>query len=150
MKVKDIMVKKVITVAPNAKITEVAGILFKNRFHAVPVVEEGKVVGIITEDDFFTRGANNVFLPSYIEFIKGVKVVDNLTKENQEKMEKLVNLEAKDIMTKECISIVSEMDLKDLLEFFRETKFIALPVIDEGDKLVGIVTISDILGLIKA
>jgi CBS domain-containing protein len=144
------MITNVISVSPDTKIVEVAQILFKNRIHAVPVVEEGKVVGIIAEDDFFTRDTNNVFLPSYIEFIKGTKIVDALVKEKQEKLSKLMSLEAKDIMTKECVSILEDMDLNGLLEFFRETRFMTLPVIDNKEKLIGIVTVSDIIGLMKA
>lgn len=150
MKVKDIMEKKVIAVSPDAKITEVAKILFEKRFHAVPVAEEGKIIGIITENDFFTRDTRNVFLPSYIEFIKGSKVADKLAKEKQEKVDELINLTARDIMTKDCVSILGDMNVEDLLEFFRETKFTSLPVVDSGDKLVGIITLADIIGLIKA
>jgi acetoin utilization protein AcuB len=143
------MTKNVITVAPETKITKVAEILSENRFHAVPVAEEGRVVGIVAEDDFFTRNSGNVFLPSYIQFIKGTKVVDALARGKKEKLEKLMNLEAKDIMSKDCVSILGEMDISDLLEFFRETKYTTLPVIDNQDKLIGIVTFSDIIGLIK-
>lgn len=150
MKVKEIMVKKVIAVGPSTKITEVAKILFENKFHAVPVVEEGKVVGIVTENDFFTRDTQNVFLPSLIGFIKGSKITEKLAEEEQEKVDRLVNMEARDIMTKKCVSILGDMDVNDLLGFFRETKFNSLPVIDGDDKLIGIITLIDIIGLIKA
>lgn len=151
MKVKDIMTVDVISVSPDTKITEIAQILFKNRIHAVPVIDEGKkIVGIVAEDDFFTRDASNVFLPSYIEFIKGTKIVDALVSEKQEKLNKLTGLEAKDIMTKECITVMEDLELNGLLDFFRETRFTSLPVTDKQNKLVGIITISDIIGMIKA
>jgi acetoin utilization protein AcuB len=149
MKVKDIMIKDVISVFPETKITEVAKILFKNRFHAVPVVEDKKIIGIVTENDFFTRDCENIFLPSHINFIKGTKFIDKLEGKEKEELERLINLEAKDIMARKCVSILESMDVKDLLEFFKETRFVTLPVINDKDELVGVVTVSDILGLIR-
>lgn len=149
MHVEDIMTKAVVSVSPETKITEVAEILFKNRFHGVPVVEKGKIVGIITEKDFFTRDSTNTFLPSYISFLKENRVMDGLSEEQKTEVESLLGLEAKDIMTKEYVSIFKDMDLHGLLEFFRTTKFTTIPVVDEADKMVGIVTISDLINLIK-
>jgi CBS domain-containing protein len=150
MKVKDVMTTQVVTVAPETRIGEVAEILFKNRFHGLPVVEKDKVVGIITESDFFTKDARNVFLPSYISFLQDTKIADALTTEKQKKVEQLMNTQAADIMNPSCTTILEDMDIKDLLNFFRETHFITLPVVDQSDQLVGVVTLADILGLIKA
>ncbi len=150
MKVKDIMTKKVVSVGPEAKIAEVAKIMSQNRFHAVPVLEKEEIIGIITEGDFFTRDSKNVFLPSYIDFIESAKITESLAEEKQGKIGKLLDVRARDIMTRECVSILDEMDIKDLLEFFRETKFTTLPVINNENKLIGIITLSDIIGLIKA
>jgi acetoin utilization protein AcuB len=149
MKVKDIMTPNPIVVGMDTKISEIANIIFKNRFHAVPVVEKERVVGIITEGDFFTKDSSFLFLPSYIDFISNTQIAGALTKDKQEKINKLLNISAKDIMTKECVSILEDMEIEDLLNFFRETKYTTLPVIDSFDKLVGIITLVDILGLIK-
>src|SRR5665647_434384 len=145
-RVSDIMTKKVISVTSETKITEVAEILFKNRFHGVPVLDEGKIVGIITETDFFTKDAANLFLPSYIAFLKENQIVEELPEEKKDEVEKLLNVKAKDIMSPNCVSILQDMDLNALLEFFKATKFYTFPVIDEKESLVGIVTQSDIVG----
>ena len=149
MKVKDIMTTQVIAANQNTKITEVAKMMFENRIHAVPVVEDEKIVGIIAEDDFFSRNSNNIFLPSYIEFVKGASNTVEFSSEKDEKLKKLMNLEAKDIMTTECVSVLEDMDIAALLDFFRETGFASLPVLNNEEKLVGIVTLADIIGLIK-
>jgi len=60
MKVKDIMTKDVIFVSPETKINKVADKLIKHRIHGVPVIKEGKLVGIITETDFFTKNPLNI------------------------------------------------------------------------------------------
>jgi CBS-domain-containing membrane protein len=148
-RVADIMSKEVVTVAPDTKIAEVAEILFKNRFHGVPVLEDGKIVGIITETDFFTKDVANLFLPSYITFLKENRIVDELPADKKEEVRKLLNIRARDIMSPNCVSILKDMDLNALLEFFKSTKFYTLPVVDETEAMVGIVTQSDVVGLIK-
>lgn len=136
MKVKDVMTANVVTAIVSDKITKIAEIMSKNRFHALPVVENNnEIVGIVTEDDFFTRGS---------------KIIDSLTHDKSEESQRLMNLEVKDIMSKECVTIMEEMDVSALIEFFRESRFSTLPVVNSSNRLVGIVTLSDILGLIKA
>lgn len=143
------MSEQVVFVTPETKITEVAEILFKNRYHGLPVLDQGKIVGMITETDFFTKDAANLHLPSYISFLKENRIVEGLPKEIETSVRALLNTQAKDIMTPNCVSILKDMDLHALLEFFKVTKFYTLPVIDETESLVGIVTQSDIIGLLK-
>jgi acetoin utilization protein AcuB len=53
MTVAEIMTRGVITVSPDIPIEEAALIMQKNQIGGLPVVEEGRVVGIITESDIF-------------------------------------------------------------------------------------------------
>jgi acetoin utilization protein AcuB len=57
MKVKDLMVKQkdVITIDPDATIEEAAQIMVKNKIGCLPVVQDGIVVGIITEVDLLAQ-----------------------------------------------------------------------------------------------
>lgn len=143
------MTKNVIFVNPKTKVTEVAGILFKNRFHGLPVVEDGKIVGIITEDDFYIKDTDNIFLPSYINFLKETKVVDDLPKDKKEDIQKLLNANASDIMTPDCLTVSLDMELDELLALIKKTKFNTLPVSNSKKELLGIVTLMDVVGLIN-
>jgi predicted transcriptional regulator len=49
--IKQVMVENPIKVTPDDSIRKVANILIKNRFHALPVVEHRKLVGIISTTD---------------------------------------------------------------------------------------------------
>ncbi len=49
--VGDIMTKKVVSVAPGAEVHEVAQVLAKRRIKRVPVIDNGKLVGIISRAD---------------------------------------------------------------------------------------------------
>jgi predicted transcriptional regulator len=149
MKVEDIMTKEVVSVGPETGIAEVAGILFSQRFHGVPVLENNKIVGILTETDFFTKDEANIFLPSYISFLKENKVVDNLPKDKKEKVTRLFNVKAKDIMSTNCTTVRKDMEVEDLISFYKKTKLTTLPVVDENGLLAGIVTVTDIIGLVN-
>ena len=49
--IEQVMVKNVTTVTANTTIKEVAKILAKEEFHALPVVENDYLVGIVTTTD---------------------------------------------------------------------------------------------------
>ena len=94
MKVNDIMIRKVFFVFPETKIREAAALMEEYRVHGLPVVEEEKVVGIVTETDFFVRGLSGFYLPSYIDFIKNIKMTDYVGNNDRknEKIKKVLNI----------------------------------------------------------
>ena len=55
MNAKDIMSTPVVTVGPHTSVRDIAGLLFKHRISAVPVVDEGRLVGIVSEGDLLHR-----------------------------------------------------------------------------------------------
>lgn len=143
------MVSNAISVKADANISDVAEILFSNKFHGLPVVENEKVVGIITEDDFFLKNYDSLFLPSYIKFIRENKVSGNIPEDIKNKIEKLIGAKATDVMTADCLTVSPEMEASELMEVIKRTKFTTFPVVDQDGKLAGIVTLSDILGTVK-
>ncbi len=58
--VKDIMEKNVLTVTPDMTVEEALGAAQNQGVGAVPVVEDGRLVGIVTTNDFFYKIANPV------------------------------------------------------------------------------------------
>jgi acetoin utilization protein AcuB len=53
LKIRDIMKQNVITIGPDEPVEKAALLMQKNDIGAIPVVENGSVVGIITESDIF-------------------------------------------------------------------------------------------------
>ncbi len=49
--IEQVMVKDVVSVTPNATVKEVAQFLAQKEFHALPVVDDRKLVGIVTTTD---------------------------------------------------------------------------------------------------
>jgi CBS domain-containing membrane protein len=57
MFVKDAMAAEPITTTPTTKLTDAAAIMLKNKIGCLPVVDKGKLVGIVTESDFVAHVA---------------------------------------------------------------------------------------------
>src|SRR5271169_955874 len=149
MKVKDIMITNVFYVSSGASISEVSDIIFKNRIHGVPVLRGRKVVGIITEDDFFLKNYDDLYLPSYIKFLNQNKVANNLPGDLREKIIKLLGTKAKDIMTKDPITVSPETDVTELMAEIKKNKFVTFPVTDQDKNMLGVVTLADVLGTVR-
>lgn len=61
MVAKDIMTKKVITIAPTASLKELAKVLIKNRISGVPVADKtGKILGVASEADLVAKKGRQV------------------------------------------------------------------------------------------
>jgi CBS-domain-containing membrane protein len=147
MKIKDLMTVNVITVSLSTTINEVAEILYKHHFTGVPVVDEkGIVRGVIAERDFIASDSK-IYLPTYIklltemDYIKGDKL--RLPKDVQ----KIINATAGDIMNKNVVTISPEVDIDELAELFARKRVNPIPVVDGQQKLLGIVSRSDLIKL---
>ncbi|MGE5581993.1 MAG: CBS and ACT domain-containing protein [Bacillota bacterium] len=126
MFVKERMTVNPTTIADNASILEAGELLRKNDFTRLPVMHDGKLVGIITQDDLLKVSPSQATTLSVWEL--------NYV---------LSKLVVKEVMTKNPISINSEATLEEAALLMREKEVGALPVVDNG-KLVGIITESDI------
>lgn len=55
VEVGDVMSRNVVTVGPDADLNEVARTMLERKIGGLPVVEHGRLVGIVTESDIFRR-----------------------------------------------------------------------------------------------
>jgi CBS domain-containing protein len=148
MKIKEIMTRDVISVKEDMPISEIAEIMSREKIHAVPVVdEENKVLGIITETDFFTKDSSNmVYMPSLIDFIKSGKM--EYSKGEKDAMHAVIHAKAKDIMSSKCENVSPEMEMEDFVKLIKERSFNSYPVTDSDGTLLGIITVADAIKLL--
>lgn len=148
MKISEIMIREVISVKEDAPISQVAELISKNRIHAVPVVDNGnKVVGIITETDFFGKDSDNmVYIPSLIDFVNRGKL--DCSEKEMEEINKMMNFKARDIMSSKCENLRPEMELESFVKLIKEKSFNSYPVVEEDGTLCGIMTVVDAIKLL--
>lgn len=66
---RDIMTKKLITIAPNVNIEDAAAIMVKNKIERLPVIHFNKVVGVISTNDIL-----KVEPELYKNLLEGIKI----------------------------------------------------------------------------
>lgn len=143
--VKHIMTSPVMMVQSNDSIQHAANILTEHRIHGLPVVESGRIVGIVTETDFFTKDSSNLYLPSYIDFIRKSKVSNEITGSRREMVERLMSAKVQDIMSSPAKTVLETLPAKELVALFRDTGLSSFPVVNDAGDMTGIVTVSDVL-----
>ncbi|NLP44001.1 MAG: CBS domain-containing protein [Peptococcaceae bacterium] len=127
MYVQQFMASKVITVPPNENILNAMNIMKNKRINRLPVVSNGKLVGLVSDGDL--RAAS----PSPVTTLSKFEMNELLSKIN-----------VIDVAVKKVITCTPDTLIEDAALLMREHKVGALPVM-EGDKIVGIITHNDIL-----
>ena len=126
MSVKDFMTESLVTVATSTKIFDAVDLMKKHDIHRLPVLDNGRLAGLITE------GTIQEALPSKATSLS-VHEVNYL-------LNKTV---VADVMIKDVKTIAPDAELEDAIYLMRQNKINVLPVLD-GEKLVGIITNNDI------
>ena len=127
MKVADVMTREVVTIAPDQPLRDALACFQRRRIRHLPVVEEGRLVGILTDRDFKRATPSRVSGASLDDF---ERVLDDTT--------------VAQVMTKEPWVVGPEAELKFVAAVLVDKKFGAVPVVADG-ALVGIVSDIDLL-----
>jgi CBS domain-containing protein len=128
--VRDIMTPEVTTLGRNESLQFVKDIMTLGRVRHFPVVDEGKVVGIVSQRDLYKASLGSVMKygeKAQRSFLEGIAV--------------------KEVMCEPVITIAPHASAKEAARLMMEKKIGCLPVL-EGHTLVGIVTETDMLKLV--
>ena len=128
MLVRDIMTKDVITISPNTDVLGAKKILDSHHFRRLPVVEKGKLVGLVTTQRLEgwtpSRSGNNMSDLVY-GLVAGYRTP------------------VKNIMHTNVVTVTPTMTVEEALAIAQSKKVGALVVIDSQRSVVGIVTTND-------
>ncbi len=125
MLVRDVMTMNVVSVTGNTSIADAKRIMEAHKIRRLPVVEKGKLVGIVTEhslEDYTPSKATSlsVWEMGYL----------------------LGNTLLKDVMEKNIVTVTPDMTVEQALALAQDKKVGSLLVVENG-RLVGIVTTND-------
>ncbi|OQA20771.1 MAG: Inosine-5'-monophosphate dehydrogenase [Actinobacteria bacterium ADurb.Bin346] len=143
-KAADIMTKDVITVKKETSIGELSELLVKNKISGVPVVDDGgHIAGIVTEADIIVKDTELHF-PRYFKLLDGIIYLESLNKFKLN-LKKHLAIKVEDIMTVKVKTIKPDTPVKEIADLMLSMKINRLPVVDDDNKVVGIVTRADIV-----
>jgi acetoin utilization protein AcuB len=125
MKVVDVMTKNPLIMTANETVGVADRLMVENHIRQLPVVDGSALLGIITDRDIRSFMANSL--------------LDESTRN------KALQTPVREIMTTEPLTLAPDDDLRDAVELLIEEKIGGVPVVDEAEGVVGIVTYVDIL-----
>ncbi len=142
-KVKDVMTREVRSVRPAASLSQVVELLIEEGIKAAPVVDDGKIVGIITGGDLLTRAGMGLRISLQRSLPSDIfsEQMAQLTEEGKT---------AKDIMTSPVVTIGEGELITKAAALMSEKNVKRLPVVNKNGELVGIISRLDILSLVAA
>jgi len=144
LKASDIMTKNVITIKKDTSIGELSELLVKNKISGVPVVdEEERIIGIVTEADIIVKDTDLHF-PRYFKLLDGIIYLESLNK-FKSNLQKHIATKVEDIMTVKVKTISPDTTVNDIADIMLDMKINRLPVVDDDNKVIGIVTRADIV-----
>ncbi|MCS6774642.1 MAG: CBS domain-containing protein [Anaerolineae bacterium] len=128
--VRDWMTANPVTISPNTSLADAHRLMKQKRVRRLPVVENGRLVGIVALSDILEAEPSGATTLSIYE-------INYL----------LAELKIEKIMKRNVITVTPDTPIREAAELMLTHKIGGLPVIQDG-KLVGIITESDIFRMI--
>ncbi len=127
-KIKEVMNEEIHSVSPEDRVVHARRILLDNDIARMPVVNEGKVVGIVSDCEIAFAFAK-------------IKKSFSLGQQHYRIRELLV----KDVMKKNVVTLPEDATIKDAADLMIKQDIGCIPIIDNKDKVRGMVTRTDLL-----
>lgn len=139
MKIHEIMSQHVFTASSDTTVRELWKKLFSKHVNAIPIVgKKNELMGIVTKEDLL-----KILYPDFQEYFADIGAVDDF-EEMEGKVKSLGSTKVKDIMCKVVVYTRAETPIMRALSRMIVRSINQLPVLDEHDRVIGMVTKGDI------
>ena len=125
--ITEIMMGSPVTLGPEDTLDLANDVISLGRIRHIPVVDAGRLVGLLSERDLMGAAASHVF---------GLK--------QKSKSALLKSVLIRDVMKKRVVTVAPESSIKDAAHLMADKKIGCVPVVSDG-AIVGLVTTTDIL-----
>ncbi|MDD3363447.1 MAG: CBS and ACT domain-containing protein [Syntrophomonas sp.] len=135
MKVQDRMTPNPYTTSPDTSVGDTWRLMNEHKLSRLPVLDRGKLVGILTRTDFGSRPDLN---------FRGTSIATRYFSNEQEQL--LNKVKVRDILPDDqsLITISPDAYVEQAAKLLRDNKIGGLPVVDDNGKLLGIITQTDV------
>ena len=117
MKVSEVMTRDVQTIRPDQRVQEAASFMLSADAGSIPVTDGDRLIGMITDRDIAVRGVAKGYGP---------------------------DTPVRELMSDDIICARTDDDVEDVASRMSEAQVRRLPVIDENERLCGIVSLGDL------
>ena len=140
---QDIVTTAVITIGPEADITEAVKLLLEKGVNGLPVIDEaGLLVGILCQSDL-VRMQKSLPIPSLFTLLDGFVPLSSSALLEAE-VKRIAASKVADAMSTKVVTIAPDMTIDEIAALMVDKKFHTLPVTDKG-LLVGVVGMKDVI-----
>ncbi len=139
------MTQNVLSVSPDTQVPDIARLLYRYNISGVPVVENGKILGIVTEEDLIIRTAI-IETPHLFSLFDSVFYFGN-KKEFEKELTTALATTARELMTTHVLTIREDATVQELATLMMKRDVNPVPVVDGHGQLSGIASRSDIVRL---
>ncbi len=129
--VTEIMMGSPVTLKPEDTLDLANDVISLGRIRHIPVVDAGRLVGLLSERDLLGAAASQIF---------GLK--------QKSKSALLKTVLIRDVMKKRVATVTTDTSIKEAAHLMRDKKIGCLPVVS-GNAVVGLVTTTDILRYVE-
>ena len=127
MLVKEVMKTQLVTLNDDAKLGFANDIMYLGRIRHLPVVKGEHIVGILSQRDLYRASLTSI-LTNW--------------KENKEFLD---SIQVSEVMAKHVVTVAPDATIEDAAQIMIDKKVGALPVVRDKNKLVGLITETDVL-----
>jgi len=127
MLVSNWMSKEVVTIDVNDSMQDAMKLMKQNDIRMLPVVKNGKLVGVVTDRD-----------------LKRASASDATTLDVHELLYLVSKIKVQDVMTKNAITVPQNYTIEETAEVLLKHKISGVPVVDQNGQLVGTITQTDL------
>ena len=117
MKISEVMTRDVQTIRPDQRVQEAASFMLSADAGSIPVTDGDRLIGMITDRDIAVRGVAKGYGP---------------------------DTPVRELMTDDIICVREDDDVDDVASKMSEAQVRRLPVIDNHERLCGIVSLGDL------
>jgi len=145
MKAKDVMTHCLVSIAPDAPISDAIARMISHQVSGMPVIDaSGGLLGMVTEGDFLRRTEMHTEAPRrrWLELLQGPGA------EASEYVRSHGNT-VRDVMSSDVVTVTTETPLKEVVKLMEEHAIKRVPVLDEG-RVAGIVSRADLMSALGA
>lgn len=118
LEVRSIMEKNPITTEPNQNVGDLSMMMLHKGVQQLPVIDEGKLVGLVTVHDLWKKYENNSSISSLL---------------------------VKDVMNTKILRISPKDKVGTAAELFADKRFKTIPVVNLDNELKGVITAFDLI-----
>ncbi|UCB49292.1 MAG: CBS domain-containing protein [Deltaproteobacteria bacterium] len=133
MLVKNWMRENVVTINVNDSVPDAVALIKKHQIRMLPVMDEDKLIGVVTDRD-----------------LKQVSASDVIPLEIHELAYKLTQIRIGEVMSKPPITVPFDYTVEEAAEVLLKHKISGVPVVDHEGQLVGTITQSDLFSVLMS